>query len=1303
MPRSKAVKTVPEKTKEESLIPVIEDYRQLTEIEHVLYRPDMWMGDTKINDIPFFFMSDDFSLEKRVMSVSRSILHIFSEFITNASDNAALSRQAKYPIGQIGVTVGGTTVTVENNGVPIPVEKNKDGVWLPEMIFGKMRTGVNFGDIADQNGKVNDKTKVRKGAGKNGLGGKIGNIYSKSFSIECHDTHRKRAYTQSWANNMTIVNSPVITDFQGEVDYVKVSYDLEFSRFGYPEDFQYSQELIDALRFIACNNAISQCVPIFFNGKELPSTMQAFIPLWKKMKFPTAPEQILFKKEGVEGAAADVAKSVVEGVVEGENVVIEGGEGVKEGGEVGESVDDASVSPIPDTDDVKAEDVENVAVDDEGNDINDLESDNVLESAFDLSNINDSDLNPDLSESGAVFSDEAKLQELEQKDREAKLAQVKDLYHIEWPVGVDVSKRDLVLPELELYIMDKIEGYHGLTFFTTSGAINTEGGEHEKVLWNLLVTFFESKIKNVTKTYIREQLMKNISAVIIYRAANPVFSDQSKIKLLSPKPIIIFSENEKKLLAKWDIITYIQELINLQALMNAKNKDSKRAKMITLKRLEDAGYAGKKGKSQTSLCYVEGESALGYPNSMRDKMENGVNLIGTLYSKGKIINADTASTQKLLANEQYYELKRALGLEENVDYTKMDNLAKLRYGELLIMTDADLDGTHIKGLLLLLISKRFPSLLKTGFVKFWISPIIRGYWKKESVKFYTGYEFEEWKKNTPNYGQWTLKYLKGLATSNQAEVKQDLSEPKKIVIRHDEYSERYLDLAFNADYRDLRKKWIAEYVPKVMDLRNMTEMTISEFVAYELVTYSIYNVERMIPSFFDGLKSAQRKCIEGSFQKWGAQATSYAKHTCKIESLGTFCAETTKYHHGAMSLYGVLANMCQDYVGSNNVPYYIPDSSLGSRKFKGKDGGAPRYVYIMMNPMLRRAWLREEDDNILDYVFDENAKCEPNHFEPVVNLLLINGCESIGTGSSCTWPTHKVEDVCKAQLAFIDGKPMKQLVPHCNGFEGKTKIEDLTKKEKPIKTIELCYNKFTDTPLNASSEYKRVIYTGVVKGNRKRAEITEIPPSVSISEYDNYLKDLVDKKSMHSFDNLSTSNKPHFVLYGHASPVVDNLRLIEPLSLTNLVALDELGRTQRFNTVNEYLEKWCVHRLTRYEERRRRIIVVCKERIEQISHNIAFFDAYFAKKFTIENKEDDEIRATLENLGFEYELLSKTNLNQLSKTRYQTLLKKKDDAQEELKYYETTPAKEVWRKEINEFLKEYKTYLAHRVTMNEDL
>jgi len=719
--------------------------------------------------------------------------------------------------------------------------------------------------------------------------------------------------------------------------------------------------------------------------------------------------------------------------------------------------------------------------------------------------------------------------------------------------------------------------------------------------------------------------------------------------------------------------------------------------------LTDAGYAGKARSDETSLCYCEGMSATGYPKKVRGLVKDGINLYGYIYGKGKPVNAENVSVQKLCANEEYANLKKALGLMEGVDYEMVDNRAKLRYGELLIMADADTDGFHIIGLIIHMLNNRFPSLLKAGFVKVWCSPIIRVSKGKMKFKFFTEGEYDKWRARTPDYENWEHSYFKGLATSSDEEIKEDVNDPHKITIRFDQYSDDYLKLAFTKGYEDLRKKWIDQYAPTEFDIRDRHEFTISQFIAYQLILYSIYNVHRSLPGAMDGLKLSQRKCVEGMFRIWGAEAGKDKNAKKKIDKIANITNDHTNYQHGVNSLYGALQKMSQDYPGSNNLPIFIQRSQVGTRDMLGKDAGKERYTDISPNPVIRRSLFRQEDEIILEYLNIEGKKCEPKTFLPVLPLLLINGSEGIGTGSACSWTSYNIFDLGKNVLRFLDGKKMTPLIPYYQGFEGEVTIERESVKEKPCKNnLDLCFHKFGDSPILRGGKCERVTIKGKVEvitekiGKRKTsyAVISEIPIGKAISDYRGFLQGLVETKAIKSFDDGSTANHPHFTIHGDPSIyVMENLDLIKNMKLTNLVAINEREEVERFDTAVDYLEWWCPARLEHYDKRRVALIKYKEEEIERLAKNIDFLNAYLTGQIKVRDREEEDIRKDMENLGFDFALLSKTTLNQLSKTRFEKLKKNKEEEEQVLDAYRKTPAKEIWRREIKELMEDYAGWL----------
>ncbi len=120
---------------------------------------------------------------------------------------------------------------------------------------------------------------------------------------------------------------------------------------------------------------------------------------------------------------------------------------------------------------------------------------------------------------------------------------------------------------------------------------------------------------------------------------------------------------------------------------------------------------------------------------------------------------------------QVTAIKQILGLQHGKNY---DDAKSLRYGHIMLMTDQDHDGSHIKGLVINLFSHFWPSLLRLpGFLTEFITPIVKCTRARQHHTFYTIPEYETWKRGTGNDGKgWNIKYYKGLGTSTAQEVRQ---------------------------------------------------------------------------------------------------------------------------------------------------------------------------------------------------------------------------------------------------------------------------------------------------------------------------------------------------------------------------------------------------------------------------------------------------------------------------------------------------------------------------------------------------
>lgn len=228
-----------------------DDYQELEQRDACLKNPDMYIGDVE-NDNPrdvTLFLDGKITTQK--VTHPYALDHLFVEVLGNAADNVWESREAKIDPKQIEVTMDSQSCTVRNYGLGIPIVK-KGNLWVPEMIFSRFLSGSNF-----------NKNKGRYSIGKNGVGAKATNVFSKTFVVKCGDADRKLRYTQIFSDNMGKKSEPEIVPYQGE-NFVEITFSPDFSRFkGVTE---YTSINLGITIYYAISISFTYDIPVVVNG-----------------------------------------------------------------------------------------------------------------------------------------------------------------------------------------------------------------------------------------------------------------------------------------------------------------------------------------------------------------------------------------------------------------------------------------------------------------------------------------------------------------------------------------------------------------------------------------------------------------------------------------------------------------------------------------------------------------------------------------------------------------------------------------------------------------------------------------------------------------------------------------------------------------------------------------------------------------------------------------------------------------------------------------------------------------------------
>lgn len=179
----------------------IEDkYKSMSDIEHVLFRPGMYVGSTKAETMcGFLYNTETNKMEQTEYSVCPAMLKIVDEIISNSCDE--FRREDNLGLTKVSVFINKkeNSVTVSDNGGIAVVKHKEAGCLLPEFIFGRLRTSSNYNDDED-----------RAGVGTNGVGSSISNIFSSKFIIKTCDGKKK--YSRSWSDNMSSLNDDLVIE-----------------------------------------------------------------------------------------------------------------------------------------------------------------------------------------------------------------------------------------------------------------------------------------------------------------------------------------------------------------------------------------------------------------------------------------------------------------------------------------------------------------------------------------------------------------------------------------------------------------------------------------------------------------------------------------------------------------------------------------------------------------------------------------------------------------------------------------------------------------------------------------------------------------------------------------------------------------------------------------------------------------------------------------------------------------------------------------------------------------------------------
>lgn len=246
-----------------------ETYQKLTQLEHILRRPDTYIGSVERSEsFMWTYNREKCLMEHKKISFVPGFYKIFDEILVNAADNKQRDKGMSYI--KINIDRENGEISVENDGKGIPVEMHeKEGVYIPEMVFGHLLAGSNF-----------DDTEKKTVGGRNGFGAKLCNVFSTEFSLECQDSTNSKRYKTTWRENMSKMDKAKITSNKTK-DFVRVTFKPDFERFGMPDGIDTDTESLLYRRVYDLAGTV-EGVKVHLNGEQLKLGWKKYCEMYAK-------------------------------------------------------------------------------------------------------------------------------------------------------------------------------------------------------------------------------------------------------------------------------------------------------------------------------------------------------------------------------------------------------------------------------------------------------------------------------------------------------------------------------------------------------------------------------------------------------------------------------------------------------------------------------------------------------------------------------------------------------------------------------------------------------------------------------------------------------------------------------------------------------------------------------------------------------------------------------------------------------------------------------------------------------------
>jgi DNA topoisomerase-2 len=809
-------------------------------------------------------------------------------------------------------------------------------------------------------------------------------------------------------------------------------------------------------------------------------------------------------------------------------------------------------------------------------------------------------------------------------------------------------------------VCDKGPGF--ATYTLINGAVVTQGTH---------ISYYKKQLVEAVKARVKSKYHKEISDADVYNriilimngiVVNPQWKDQSKTQIGFTSAFMA-----KYALGKSTIDSIWADYIEARPELADAGRVTRRAHQ-NIDGYTPAAQAGKAGHAHKCWLWIgEGDSAI---KLVKDGVAANAKSIDTRYMgftdcRGVPPNARKGAKYvaggKVIPSREYLNNKKMqdifdhiLGLNRSAKYDNTAegnaSFAKLPYGQIVLAVDQDVDGVgNILGLLLSNIWLIWPALIERGYIKRISTPVIRAKPKSGSrrgrrgalkiLSFFSEIAYDRWRAETAAdvLAKYEIVYYKGLGRHNREDAAHMFSQLDRMICTytaHDaQATTRAFELYFGND-ADPRKTLLSTPAPdEIIPYGDVQEVSCIDTLRVETRAFDEDKLGRHLPCVLSGMREADIKALCGALDFF-----ANTSRNIKVFQLSGYIAEKKAYHHGEMSLNGVVMGMAQTYLGARVLPMLVPEGQFGSRDAGGKDAASPRYASTRLNKDLVDALFPRADFELYPMREVDGDEAEFRYMISTIPMSICNNFSQPATG----W---RVQIIARDPLALIE-LTRKTIRGESISYEDKCIPPDTWG--------------FTGRIVDANDAYYSVgVYT--IRGNTIR--VTELPYQKWTNKF---VKSLEIRKNVKDSSKTRIGGKGEFVGYieyvdnVHAHPSVDGVDVEIKLKAGGLEAI-RAKSDDNFDGVIKYFKlytkldsflnftrpdgsvfsagcyydvftAWYTPRRDLYVARQTRQMILLRLRIIRLE-NLVRFSAN-GRQYKLDEVDDDEAIAILERNNY---------------------------------------------------------------------